>query len=116
MKVLVTGANGFVGGAVGTTLAAQGHSVRAALRRKSASAHSPTEAITVGTVDAVTDWHSALAGCEAIVHLAARVHVMNDNVADPLTEFRRVNVDGTLNLARQAATAGLRRFVFVSSI
>jgi nucleoside-diphosphate-sugar epimerase len=57
-----------------------------------------------------------LTGCETVVHLAARVHVMADTAADPLEEFRRVNVQGTLNLARQAAVAGVRRFVFVSSI
>ncbi len=57
-----------------------------------------------------------LSRVDAIVHLAARVHVMNDTASDPLTEFRRVNVDGTLNLARQAAAAGVRRFVFVSSV
>jgi len=50
------------------------------------------------------------------VHCAARVHVMADTAANPLAEFRRVNVQGTLNLARQAAAAGVRRFAFVSSI
>lgn len=63
-----------------------------------------------------SDWSTALTGCDVIVHAAARVHVMQERAQDPLAEFRRVNVVGTLNLARQAADAGVRRFVFLSSI
>jgi len=74
------------------------------------------ETFVTGTVNAATDWRNTLAGCTTVVHLAARVHVMRDKVSDPLTAFRRVNVDGTLNLARQASAAGVRRFVFISSI
>jgi UDP-glucose 4-epimerase len=62
------------------------------------------------------DWSAALDGVDVVVHCAARVHVMKESAADPMTEFRRVNVAGTLNLARQAAAAGVRRFVFMSSI
>lgn len=63
-----------------------------------------------------TDWRAALDGVDTVFHLAARVHVMHDTSADPLLEFRRANVQGTLQLARQAAALGVRRFVFVSSI
>lgn len=63
-----------------------------------------------------TDWLPAVSGVEIVVHLAARVHVMRDAASDPLAEFRRVNSEGTLNLARQAAAAGARRFVFLSSV
>lgn len=62
------------------------------------------------------DWQKGLAGHEVVVHCAGRAHVMNEQAADPLAEFRRVNVDGTLNLAQQAAAAGVKRFVFLSSI
>lgn len=65
---------------------------------------------------ATANWRPALQGINVIVHTAARVHIMNDNVADPLAAFRAANVDGTLALARQAAEAGVRRFVFISSI
>ena len=65
---------------------------------------------------ASTDWYTALNGVQAVVHCAARVHVMQDNATDPLQAYREVNVHGTLNLARQAAHTGVRRFVFVSSI
>ena len=70
----------------------------------------------VGDINGNTLWVNALTGCSAVVHLAARVHVMADTADNPLDEFRRVNVQGTLNLARQAASAGIRRFVFISSV
>ncbi|EOA04538.1 UDP-glucose 4-epimerase [Herbaspirillum frisingense GSF30] len=63
-----------------------------------------------------TNWSSALEGMEAVVHCAARVHVMNETAGDPLSKFRRTNVEGTLALARQAQQAGVRRFIFISSI
>jgi UDP-glucose 4-epimerase len=72
--------------------------------------------VVVGNICSDTDFASALAEVACVVHLAARVHVMQDVSADPLAEFRRVNVEGTLNLARQAAAAGVRRFVYVSSV
>jgi UDP-glucose 4-epimerase len=70
----------------------------------------------VGDLTSYNDWGHALKGISVVVHAAARVHVMNDTATDPLIEFRRVNLQGTLNLARQAATSGVRRFVFISSI
>lgn len=118
-RVLVTGATGFVGRVLCAELLRHGHAVCVALRCVEDStrlALEGVEIIAVGMVNAATDWRNALAGCEAVVHLAARVHVMGDEATDPLTEFRRVNVDGTLNLARQAGAASVRRFVFISSI
>ena len=72
--------------------------------------------LVVGRIDDGTNWRGVLPGCEVVIHLAARVHVMNDTVADPLTAFRVVNVEGTLSLARQAAAAGVKRFVFISTV
>jgi nucleoside-diphosphate-sugar epimerase len=72
--------------------------------------------VPVAELTANTDWHHVLGGVKSLVHLAARVHVMHDTAADPLAAFRAVNVDGTLNLARQAAAAGVKRFVFIGSI
>ena len=63
-----------------------------------------------------TDWTEVLSKVEQVVHLAARVHVMNDKNPDPLAEFRRVNVEATANFARQAAAAGVKRFVYLSSV
>jgi nucleoside-diphosphate-sugar epimerase len=116
-RVLVTGANGFIGQALCATLSSQGCHVRAVVRKKNGNGQgSLPDYRVMGDVDEHTDWASALSGMESVVHLAARVHLMRDTAADPLAEFRRVNVALTLNLARQAARAGVRRFVFVSSV
>lgn len=89
-------------------------SLAVALRSQKPSLCSTTH--VVGEFSADTDWSSALAGQQVVVHAAARAHIMKDEVADPLAEYRRVNVEGTLNLARQAVGAGVRRFIFISSI
>ena len=114
-NVLVTGANGFVGRAVCAEAAARGLTVGAATR-VSCRFPGETENIVVGDIDAHTLWQAALNGRQAVVHAAARVHVMAETAGNPLDEFRRVNVQGTLNLAEQAAAAGVGRFVFISSV
>lgn len=112
--MLVTGANGFVGQALCEEALVQGFRVGGATR--TACDLNGTENIVVGDLDGFTNWKAALQGVDVVVHLAARVHVMKDTSADPLAEFRKVNVQGTENLARQAARAGIRRLVYVSSI
>ncbi len=118
MKVLVTGANGFVGRALCKTLSDSGYEVVAAVRDDAVrySISSALQTVTVGEVGPKTDWSNALQGCTAVVHLAARAHVMHDTVSDPLAIYRAINTEGTLALARRAVAAGVRRFVFVSSI
>ena len=115
MKALVTGGNGFVGDAVWRRLNAMS-SVQAVRSMRRADAFTDAGAVVVGDLCAQTDWSIALAGVDAVVHAAARVHVMAETTTNPLNEFRRVNVQATLSLARQAAAAGVRRLVFVSSI
>jgi len=116
MKVLVTGASGFVGNATCVRLVTQGMNVVGPVR------HLPTQPLPgvdyriVGDLDANTDWRDALTGVDAIIHCAARVHVMRETAADPLVAFRAANVAGSEQLARQAAAAGVRRFVFLSSV
>jgi nucleoside-diphosphate-sugar epimerase len=110
-RVLVTGANGFVGSALCQQLRLRNLPVVAAVRARPDALQ-----VEVGDIDAATDWRAALQGCDTVMHLAARVHVMNDTSRDPLQEYRSVNVEGSLNLARQAAALGVRRFVFVSSV
>jgi nucleoside-diphosphate-sugar epimerase len=117
LRVLVTGATGFIGAASIVRLIDEARFlVRGAVRRQSAELPVGVERVVVGDLAPDTDWHDALTGVETVVHLAARVHVMRDAAADPLAAFRRVNVAGTLNLARQAAAAGVGRFVFLSSV
>lgn len=115
-RILLTGATGFIGsGVLRQIVAREGIELVAAVRR-------PVE-ITfcehlydVGDLDASTAWREALADVNVVIHTAARVHVMQDSALDPLAEFRKTNVDGTLRLARQAVEAGVKRFIFISSI
>jgi len=115
MKVLVTGASGFVGTTLCADLQARGHEVTAAVRR-TGSAPSGTSEILVGDINPSTDWAPALRGQDAVVHLAARVHVMVETSDNPMAEFRRINTEGTLMLAQAAQRAGISKFVFLSSI
>ncbi|MDB5822799.1 MAG: wcaG [Herminiimonas sp.] len=110
-KILVTGANGFVGRQVVRDLGMREHEVVQAVRH----AAGPSE-VAVGDLSGATDWRAALAGCNAVIHLAARVHVMQDQSKDALAEFRKVNVVASVELARQAIEAGINRFVYVSSV
>ena len=116
LRVLVTGANGFVGSALCAALANRDYCVRGVVRDPSRSAGLICELTKVGDIGSNTDWSGSLIGVDIVVHLAARVHVMRDSATDPLAEFRRVNVAGTERLALAAATAGVRRFVFLSSV
>jgi UDP-glucose 4-epimerase len=107
---LITGANGFVGRALIAELTRRGLPFRAASRL-------PREGhVAIGEICATTDWRGALAGVDAVIHLAARVHVMDRSLAQADAEFRPVNVEGTLNLMRQARAAGVKRLVYLSSI
>lgn len=110
MKILVTGANGFVGHAMVQNLRLNGHEVVRVVRTNE------PDAVIIRSLDAQTDWNTALRGCDAVIHLAAKVHQMHNKRNNLLPEFRRVNVEGTLHLARQANLSGVRRFIFASSI
>lgn len=115
--ILVTGASGYVGRAFCAHALGLGRPVRSAMRwgaPQGTVLHA--DPVAMGPINGDTDWRAALAGCDAVLHLAARVHVMNDTSADPLRAFREVNTLGTSRLAREAASAGVRRFVFVSSV
>lgn len=115
-RVLVTGSSGFIGRAlVSQLVAAGGIRVRAASRKGRVS-HDAHEEFQSPDLSPGADWRIGLFGVDVVVHAAARVHVMNDSAVDPLAEFRRVNTEGTLALARQAAEVGVRRFIFLSSV
>ncbi len=115
MKVAVTGAGGFVGGALCSALTVHGHAVTACVRGNAA----PAGADRVARIADITDrpgLESVFAQVDAVVHLAGRAHVMQDDSADPLAEYRRINVDGTKAVCEAAAGAGVGRVVFMSSV
>jgi len=116
LKIMITGANGFVGRRLLTYLDVAGHKTRAVVRRPSVTVDVPGDSMVVGAIDADTDWQAAVEGCDVVVHLAARVHVMHETEQDPLVAFRRVNLQGSIALANAAVKAGVKRFVYISSI
>lgn len=117
MRVLVTGATGFVGNALIPELLRAGHTVRAAVWSDlGGELTEGVEAIEVGDIGPDTNWDAALDGIEGIIHLAARAHVMEETSSDPLAQYRRANTEGTRRLAEAAGQAGIQRFVFLSSI
>jgi len=116
MRILVTGANGLVGRHLCLTLCQQQHAVVAAVRAVDCGNDGLLQTVSITDIDADSDWSAALQKVDVVVHLAARVHVMTDASCDPLAAYRQVNVAGTLNLARQATQAGVKRFIFISSV
>jgi len=122
MRVLITGSSGFIGRQLVRDLQNEIPSIliRAAVRKTLNEGNRPkvgqAEAVAIGEIDAFTNWGKALNQVDVVIHLAARVHIMSDSSADPLEEYRKINVAATINLARQAAEAGVKRFIFLSSI
>uniref|UniRef100_A0A486XXJ0 UDP-glucose 4-epimerase n=1 Tax=Rheinheimera sp. BAL341 TaxID=1708203 RepID=A0A486XXJ0_9GAMM len=109
-KLLLTGATGFVG--KGLLRALSGYSINIVGRRSVGN----NSMFFQSDMAADTDYQAALQGVDVVIHAAARAHIMHEQIADPLAEYRKINVDGTLNLARQAAQLGIKRFIFISSI
>lgn len=117
MSVLVTGGSGFIGSALVDQLVSdRASNVRASVRVDGSLQKSNVDYQIIDKIDGRTDWQASLYGVTVVVHCAACVHVMGDTAANLVAAFRVVNVEGTLNLARQAAGAGVRRFVYISSI
>jgi nucleoside-diphosphate-sugar epimerase len=116
--ILVTGSTGFVGSRLLASKDAVTRSIqfRAITRQPFNDIALNVEQIRIEDISEKTDWSEALAGVDTVVHLAARVHVMSDRASNPLEEYRKANVLSTQNLARQAASAGVKRFIFLSSI
>ncbi|MCK4825734.1 NAD-dependent epimerase/dehydratase family protein, partial [bacterium] len=109
--ILVTGANGFIGKRLVQILSERGHSVCRCTRN-----YSEYSDIAVGEIGPDTDWKDAVDGVSTVIHLAGRAHVLNETVIDPLVEFRRTNVEGTLTLAQHSVHARVKRFIYISSI
>ncbi len=117
MKLLLTGATGFVGTHMLAALQAGGHDIVCLARQVPARIEGDNIAFMPYTdADGTADWGCVLPGCETVIHLAGRAHVMHEHAPDALAAFRKVNVEQTLALARQAIAHGVRRFIFISSI
>lgn len=114
MKLLLTGSTGFLGKVLTPSLNRDG--IELILAGRDGNKKSDSNYIYVNGFNLDSQFNLMSQRCDVVIHCAARVHVMNDSSADPLNEFRAVNTDGTLNLAQQAADAGVKRFIFISSI
>jgi nucleoside-diphosphate-sugar epimerase len=118
VNILTKGATGFVGSALLRRLERESYRLRAAFLADEQTDRLPStlESVVVQPLSGSTEFVAALQGVDVVVNLAARVHLMTDRTADPLAEFRKVNVAGTEQLARQSAAAGVHRLVFLSSV
>ena len=116
-KILITGATGFVGQAVCKKLREGGHMLTGTTRTPDQGAGPERVPLYhIPEIGPDTDWSQAVSGADIVIHLAARVHVMKDRSPDPLADYRNVNTAGTRKLAQQATAAGVKRFVFISTI
>jgi nucleoside-diphosphate-sugar epimerase len=116
MKVLLTGATGFIGKALVAELIQQNFNISIAVRKKTNLFSDEVKQFVVGDFESNPDFSTSLAGIDCVIHLAGRAHVIDKAKASVLDEFRKVNAELTLNLAKQAITARVERFIFLSSI
>ncbi|MDC0989946.1 NAD-dependent epimerase/dehydratase family protein [Rhodospirillales bacterium] len=116
-KILITGATGFIGASLINTLRTQGH-IMSGTTRKTGVVSGPNgiPLHKIPEISVNTDWSNIISGAEVIIHLAARVHIMRDQSQNPMEAFRCVNTLGTKSLALQAANAGIKRFIFLSTV
>jgi len=117
-NILVTGCTGFIGRAVISSLQINNkvNRVIASVRDQTDLLPEGVQQVQCGDLSTSFDWHAVLSRIDVVIHCAARVHIMNDSVVEPLAEYRKINTAGTLNLARQSAEAGVKRFIFISSV
>jgi nucleoside-diphosphate-sugar epimerase len=114
--ILVTGANGFIGKALCAALPKVGHFFIPIVRNVAPNTDMSSSKAVIKQINTSTEWQETLSGVDTVIHLAARVHMVNDNAVNPLQDYREANVEATLNLARQCVTTGVKRFIYLSSI
>jgi UDP-glucose 4-epimerase len=114
MKILITGITGFVGRALAKSIISQNKYTVLGLSRSETDL--PVECLNIGDLNPTTNYQNILKDVDVVIHLAARVHKMQDTSEDPLSDFRNVNCATTLNLAKQSSFAGVKRFIYLSSI
>ena len=114
--ILVTGASGFIGRNLCVFLKEKGYIVRGAVRNNVREVSGADEYIQVGDINESTNWTKALQDVDWVIHLAGRAHVMDEQESDPASVYHRINVLGTKRLAEQAAEAGVKRFIFISTV
>lgn len=115
MKIFITGATGFIGSSLIDFFAKQTDIELFGAARNKIS-NNKISYTHIGDISESTDWLSSLHGIDVIIHLAGRAHILNEKSQSPISEFRKVNLDITINLARQAISCGVKRFIFISSI
>ncbi len=115
-NILITGSTGFIGKQLIYRLSKKEYLIKAAVRSQSQKHIAKVAHITVGNIDGNTHWHEALQNIDIVIHLAARAHILNDNSPNPEAEFFAVNTEGTANLVKQSIQAGVKHFIFISSI
>ncbi|WP_351000793.1 SDR family oxidoreductase [Shewanella sp. TB7-MNA-CIBAN-0143] len=116
MEIVLTGISGFVGQALLPRLLNKENNIRAAVRNPNKTRGGQVSLFPIDNICKNQNWEIIVTGADIVIHCAARVHIMHDSSSSPLDEFREVNTYGTLNLAQQAADAGVKRFIFISSI
>ena len=116
MTILLTGATGFVGLALTQVLLRRGYLLKTVVRHITTNLPATVQQIYLGDLLPDTSWKTSCTDIDTIIHLAARAHILKEQSADPLDAFRKTNTLATINLAQQAAEAGVRRFIFISSI
>lgn len=115
-SILITGANGFVASHLIPFLDQQGYQITAAVRHSRTQILPSVTFIDSGDIDGSTNWQRTLNGINTVIHLAARAHILNDDTSNPEAEFLKINTEGTANLVRQSIQAGVKHFVFISSV
>ncbi|MEQ9623688.1 UDP-glucose 4-epimerase family protein [Coleofasciculus chthonoplastes] len=115
-SALVTGSTGFIASHLIPLLIQQGWKVRAAIRNPTNKLPSEVSTANLGNIDGFTQWEPTLTDMDTVIHLAARTHILHDNTPNPEAEFLKPNVQGTANLVKQSIAAGVKHFIFISSI